>query len=683
MPRDPEERFPWWAVVLSAFAAAAILVGGLSAQTISVENVAREPQVAWVTVPLPAPPADGEYVAGTWRAVVDQGVAYVRAELGAGVRETTALTRSPAAAPPFAFHPWLFDEIGRLLPSFVVTMPNGNEFRSLPAVPMLVEVGPARWRWVLETQIAEVPLVIRGHFLTFHLQPVVEFELRCSYGTTAPGQPLRRELGALRLEVGERPHIDFGSRKGLGPPTRVGNGWHQELSVPREWVRARTIVLTGALLCMPASDPYGEVQTPARDAILARIDGPVMGVAHGWDGHLGAFGRVASAGGQPWAATEQARRRAAFEAGRTRVGDELDSRPYGQPPASGTTGDQPDFGAIRAEHVRLDTAAPEPWAIYDLWWSVQAWMLRTYANREVTGAPVTRAAHPRTVLYNLRPDERIGTADMLGWPNPVGWVSGYVTSDSQHRSDNLLFAMWELTRSPSIEDTIRDILTLQSMELRREPGLYSGVGSPRGWGRPLVSLCHAASIPRFRAAAEPLVRQMVADMWRARAYGGYQDGTDGQVLVLSDAEAKYGWLDTEGRLIRAWLGWQESIALLGLFGAWQQFAIPEARQMILDVAPTIARWAFYRGTDGRLYHCYAVAVDPLRRGVAPPREAFTPGQPNLLVYTDGSCSSWTVTALHILLRMDGVSAADVAKCKEIIAAFGPPAGWQHACWWSL
>ena len=95
----------------------------------------------------------------------------------------------------------------------------------------------------------------------------------------------------------------------------------------------------------------------------------------------------------------------------------------------------------------------------------------------------------------------------------------------------------------------------------------------------------------------------------------------------------------------------------------------------------IMRWGFYQ-SGGKNYHCYAIAVDAANLGQPPPPEAFTPGQPNLLVYTDGSCSSWTITAAHVLLAL-GCDAPTTALCQERIAAWGPPAHWGHACWWSV
>ena len=647
-----------------------LLASFVSAQSFTAENASREEQTGWVTVPLPIAAPDGPRAGpGIHRAVVRDGVLYAKLTMAAGERRRVELQPGGATA-PFALHPWIGDELDRLWPSFVAVEPDGDEHRSRPAWPRLIEAGPARWVWQLDTMVPEVPLVVRGYFYVFTDSPVIEYEIRTSYGTTAPGQPQVIQLESVRMEVGERPHVDFASRKGLDYAVRVGDRWHQTVSAPREWLRCRTIELTGALLCQPESDPYGL----SADA-MARIDGPLCGVADGWQGRFLAFGSVPNPQGQAWADRDQARARSAFEAGRTQVGDEMDPRPYGQPPYSGTTGNQADFGGRTCWLVRLD-ASPEPWALHDLRFSAQAWLLRPYANREPSGAPLTRAAHPDLISYNLAPYDRL-SRDMAGWPVPSVWISGYTTSDSQHRSDNLLYGLWALTRSMSLRDTILDMLALQSCEVRREPGQWSGVGSPRGWGRPLVSLCHAYSLGFVQA--EPMIRRAVADMWVARSYGAYPGAP---VQTFSDNEGKYGWLMPDGKtLIRAWLPWQDAIAEMGLYAAWVQLRIPEARQMILDVAPSTIRWGFYM-RDGQMKHCYAIAYDPALPGQPPPPSAFTPIQPNKQVFTAGDCASWTITAAHILLAL-GCDPATADLCRERIAAFGPPTYWGHACWWAL
>lgn len=668
MKSRPESSFPWPAVVLSIAAILCIVAGALTAQSVVVENTATRPQAGWVTIPLPVAEPDGPRTGpGIDRAEVRAGVLYAQLAMAAEERRSIDLVPG-GGTQVFTVHPWVVDDLDRLWPVWVATRPDGDEFRSTQAWPRLIEMGASRWVLQLDTTIPEVPLVVRAYFYVFAASPVIEFEVRVSYGTITAGQPVEVPLESVRMELGERPHVDYASRKGLGPAVRAGAVWHQAVSAPRSWFRARTIELTGAMLCQPAADPYG-----LSDAALARQDGPLCGVARGWDGHFLATKRVASARGRPWAATEQAKRRAAYLEGRTRVGDEMDPRPYAQPPAAGTTGDQADLGAVRCEHVRLD-AEPEPWAIHDLRFSAQAWLLRPYANREVAGAPLVKWRHPDCETYNLIPYDRL-SHDMLGWPKPSVWISGYGPSDSQHRSDNLLYGLYALTRSFSLRDTILDMLVLQSMEVRREPAQWAGIGSPRGWGRPLLALSHAYACGFVQV--EPIIRQMVADMWVSRSYGGYP--ADAEIRWLSDNEGKYGWLGADGKMIRAGLPWQDAVAELGLYAAWCQLGIPEARQMALDAGDSIARWAFYRDGTGKLLHCYAIRYDPDMPGRAPAAEHFVPGQPNVYVYTDGSCSSWTAAALHVLLALD----PGRSRAAEVVEAFGPPTGWNHACWWVM
>ena len=142
--------------------------------------------------------------------------------------------------------------------------------------------------------------------------------------------------------------------------------------------------------------------------------------------------------------------------------------------------------------------------------------------------------------------------------------------------------------------------------------------------------------------------------------------------------------DETGKPINtATLPWQDAILLKGIYAAWCQLRIPEARVMCIDVASSIGRWAFYTGQGARDRGGWRSSGRACRPGQPPAAEYFRPGQPNAWVYTDGSCSSWTVASQHMLLKLDGVPDAAVVRAKQLIAAFGPAAHWGHACWWAF
>ena len=300
---------------------------------------------------------------------------------------------------------------------------------------------------------------------------------------------------------------------------------------------------------------------------------------------------------------------------------------------------------------------------------VDAWLRRPYGNRAKTGLPLLAEDHPAATTYDLAPDHRLGS-DMLGWPNPRGAIRGYITSDEQHRSDNLLWAMIQLTRNPHLIQCGKDILQLDLMDYRRKtwPAPHSGCRSPRGWGRPLLSWCHALAAG-FDEARE-LVDHMIERMWQAASYRA--DPT-GDVQPLSLNEPQYGWRDQAGKQIYGWLPWQESIAIIGLYAAYKQTGDERAEEMCITAAANIARYGFYQW-EGRWRHCWAVrsngfqSLDP---------SLYTPAQPNMHVLNGNA--DWTLPALEILLKLDPDNDA-APRAARILNAYGPPKTWDQACW---
>lgn len=603
-------------------------------------------------------------------------------EAGSRLRAWVAPDVDGAAAPAFAFHPWVADDPMKLVPLFIGRDEQGVEHRSNPFAWQghgvgdfveKVEDNPARLRFHWRTRIPALRLNLEGWTTIWCNHPAVEWIARASYGTTQPGEPRERVLGSLSMLTGEEPSVDWRVRLGLHPPMwRQDLGaWETELAVPQSWFRCRTVEAYGAILCVPGNTKFVEEAPagPSRDALLARRQGPITALADPqavWQGKLGAFFLPRSWAG---AATEQARRLSSMLARLQTPGNYFDSRPYAQPPNSGQTGDQPDFGATRCEHA---IGFPEPWALFDLRHSAQAWLARPYANREPDGSPVQAVNHPGAKLYGLRPDERFGT-DMLGWPKPVGWISGYTTSDSQHRSDNLLFQLYRLTKDPSLERTIRDLIELNKMELDQgEPQPGQGIGSPRAAGRVLISMCHGlqAGFTEF----EPMIRKMVR---RAHVAASYRTlPPSAQVRPYSSNESKYGWNNPDGSAIRAWLPWQDGIACMGFYGAWHLLGIPEAKELCVVGAASLARWGWFQLPDGTWKYCYAVRW--LQDGEPLPEASYNLGQPNYDVFVTGDTSSWSIPALFILNELDPQH-PHAERARSILSYFRP-SRWDHLCW---
>jgi hypothetical protein len=193
------------------------------------------------------------------------------------------------------------------------------------------------------------------------------------------------------MYTGEKPVVDFRKQKGLRETifrSDIGM-WETEIASPRAWWRARVIEVFGAILCLPPYDKLAEVLKISDNAkrfasLQAREQAPMVGVAQLWDNEFLATKTV------PQSPIGEANFiRTAYSQLLNRVntfGDEYNARAYAQPPNSGQTGDQPDFGVSRGELV---VTSDQPWALWDYRFSVQAWMLRPYAHKEADGSPVT------------------------------------------------------------------------------------------------------------------------------------------------------------------------------------------------------------------------------------------------------------------------------------------------------
>src|SRR5690606_34676899 len=157
------------------------------------------------------------------------------------------------------------------------------------------------------------------------------------------------------------------------------------------------------------------------------------------------------------------------------------------------------------------------------------------ANRENNGMQVNALDHEDTRTSSCIPDERFSARDMLGWPNPVGGIwSGYNGADEQHDSGNGLCAQVALTRDPSLVDTLYDILHMRllSQAIRAPmPAVGSGLGSPRGYGRPMLFWAHAASLGYV--LPEQLLSNFAQRVVTAAAYRALPDLETTSVHVFS------------------------------------------------------------------------------------------------------------------------------------------------------
>jgi len=594
-------------------------------------------------------------------------------------------TQNDAELPEFKFSDWVVDQPEKILPNFELdgerSLPMGF-FNGVGVAPLayfkLDEQNDVRKRFKFRTRILKHEITIDGWIDIFDQQDITPIIVRCSYGTVASEKTLNKNFGSLRMFTGEKPVIDFYKAKGLTETfyradTRL---WVTEIVSPRLWWKGRTIEVFGALLCMPDySKLPNYVNNPdflkRYNNLKAREEGPCVGFYDSWN--------------RNWLATKVTPKKIEIDdnalwlkyVNRLRnYGDEYNPRDYAQPPNSAQTGSQPDFGVSRGELVVSNKL---PFMLHDYRFSVQAWMLRPYSHKESNGDPVKKINHPDTLLYNLAIDTRFGK-DFLGFPNPVPYNQFWTASDNQHRSDNLLFAMYALTRDPSIKATIEDLLECNLMELKtwKLYGMPTSIETPRAWGRVLLSMAHAVSLGFTNILPE--MNEMVDVMFNCAAMNKLQKTPDRSVRTLSNNGAKYGWVDAQGRAIRAWVCWEESIAAIGLWAVYEATNNMKAKELALEISKTITKHAFFK-VGSNWHACYAVRWQTENPGVPLPSSSYNLNSVNFDVNVYGM-QQWMAACLIIVSRYSA-NKDESSRADQILNYFNFPKNYDDSCWTAI
>jgi len=682
-------------LAVAALAAAAVC----QRPALVVQNLSQARQQAWVFVGAPASQQPGTCKPQGWPAVAMPGGLAVQVDLPGGSRaevgavevqqphlDSAALAkpvpgiakianfaslRDLVVGPASAWSPWVFDEPARLVPHFLCWKDAWPYWSADPVIVSVEMLGPALrvfWRTRI---VPPVDLTIEGWWTFWPGQDVVDLSLQAVWATTAT-TGMSADLGVLTLVIGERPVIDHAKRKGLPEqpsfyPEFFGGMWGQTLMTARAVGRASRIQWTGALLCLAAGERWSTPPSDARHANLqARLQGPLCAVSGAWAGSWGAFGElpVAPPGAAPRALSSNA-------------ADEYDQRPLANFKEAGTTGEQPDFGCCSRDG---DPAVLlQPGAVFDALWQVQAWGLRPTSNREIDGRPVRAADHPRMVTYGQRPDVRLGQ-DLVGWDRVLPYYlpgSGYTGQDDQHRSDNLLVAMFQLTRNPAVGSVIADHLELDTRRYWSPDN--APIASPRDWGRTLLAW-GAYSACGFEGA-RPLMLRSLGLLDQNASFRRIPQDSAHTVRVFSDNEGKYGWLipggtDPERDMVRSWNPWQEGICVEGEWAAWLQTGDTRARDAAITVAETIVRHAFSNasGQWRMAYACRWRTDDP---GAPLPDEIYPIDGPTLDHY-GYPIQRWCLGAVRIA-QVNSTDEGVRARAAAELAAF-PVVDWADAAW---
>jgi hypothetical protein len=630
---------------------------------ILVQNVADVAQSHWVFAALPSQeiPANG---AGCL--LDERGTKYPWASDPHGIRilaslpaRTTARLTMHAdtwAEPAFALHPAIASGLDRLLPVVAVggvAIP-GPAY-SLQRSNNSVQVWHMRWHHAVQRITVDL-------WATIHTQQAtIEYVCQAVYGTTAnDGQPQVQTFPALTLSMQTQFVRDFATRNGQPQAAwnEASQSWSMVLVPAGSWHRAVRYETRGAILPMP--DP-------------ARLQGrPMQALYTGWDGQWLALGIVPEA--TPEIRQTRAQQLLAYLT--PQAGRYSDARPRCQPRESGTTGDQPDFGAASD----LAATTMDPWEIHDALWQVQSYMQRPTANREPGGAPMQAQAHPMAETMNQRPDLSYGVRDRLGWPNvnQIAWIPSpattlWTTGDDQHRSDGFMHAAFLLTRDPALEQLILDHIELDRTDIYTRTGW---VPSPRSIGR--LALARANQVWLGFTEAKAVLVQALRNALAQTPFGTLPEGATVRTLGGRE-QAKYGWADSNGQAVIGWQPWQETIAMIGLRAAARVLGDVQFADAASQLALTVVDQAFQFSASRQMAHAYAIRWNngqPYSVQQWPAQAWSQTESQNNMIYTSNACQSWTVAAAHVLRGAE-------QKADDVIANMPHPRNMQEARWRAL
>jgi hypothetical protein len=244
-----------------------------------------------------------------------------------------------------------------------------------------------------------------------------------------------------------------------------------------------------------------------------------------------------------------------------------------------------------------------------------------------------------------------------------------------------------LTRDPSIKATIDDLVQCTLMELKTwiiyNSSSWRSIETPRGWGRPLLAMAHLASIGYSEMIPE--VNEMVEIMHRYAAMNFIPKTPEHTVRTLSSNGQKYGWVNTNGSVIRAWVCWEETIAAMGLYAAYRVTGNLKAKELAIAIAETTARHAFFKAPDNKWYACYCVRFDLTDPGKPLPSSAYRltateAENKDVVVY---GMQQWMLPALRILLKEEPNNAV-APRAREIVNSFGSkPFDYNDSAWWAV
>jgi hypothetical protein len=123
--------------------------------------------------------------------------------------------------------------------------------------------------------------------------------------------------------------------------------------------------------------------------------------------------------------------------------------------------------------------------------------------------------------------------------------------------------------------------------------------------------------------------------------------------------------------------WEESIAAIGLWAAYQVTGNRKAQELALEIGRTLAKHAFFK-SGSTWYACYCVRWDTNNPGLPLPASSYNldPNNKDVVVY---GMQQWMLAPL-MLYAQHGADVNDIARAKEILRFFNLPKNYDDSAW---
>jgi hypothetical protein len=359
-------------------------------------------------------------------------------------------------------------------------------------------------------------------------------------------------------------------------------------------------------------------------------------------GAFGVFGAVPEL--PPWLQgnalrAHLAQRHRAFVDAERKAGDPFAVFWHGQTKNAGQTGDQVDFGTVKASIV---AASGLPSFLFELEPSVLQEACRPVHYYEANGEPVDPADHPEWVVWSGRTHWHAGVSkDRLGKPVPEPQFDchGWTGKDRQHWSNNYLGAFALLTGAHWARRELENEVTLYLAGQTVDPKFStSGADAPRGGGRTELAaswMWLATGDERLLARMNERFDRVYFPQWAGGKYP--PEYVRPMAVCRPDARMLEGSCNY-------WNPWQDSIAAVGFGAAFRISGNQRARELAEALAMNVVRHGWLL-TDKE---CQIATAMRWQDGTPFTAEQIAASDPKVILWAyNTGFAEWSVGALEI------------------------------------